>query len=1058
MRRTLFLTVASLAVTAAWAGLDGAELSPTELPAAATRTIDFSRDVQPLLATRCWSCHGARKQESGLRLDRRDLMLTGGDSGPAVTPGKSQESLLIRYVAAIDPDQVMPPEGDRLSREAVGVLRAWIDQGCVWPASSETMGAINTHWAYQPLHRSIPPAVKRRDWPANPIDQFILAELEKRGLAPSREADKYTLIRRLSLDLLGLPPTIEEVDAFVADQRPNAYEELVDRLLSSPHFGERWGRHWLDMARYADSDGYEKDNARPDAYRWRDWVIDAVNADMPFDQFTIEQLAGDLLPHATASQRLATAFHRQTLTNTEGGTDQEQFRVEACFDRTETTGAIWLGLTVGCARCHTHKYDAITQREYYQLFALFNNADETTTVVSKSPDEVAAYEKAKASHDAAVASATARLREAQAALGPTVIAWEEQTRPLFAKRDPVVLHPLSDLKGTADGKVTLKNQPDGSLLATGASPATATYTLTGRATASTVNALRLDVLPDASLPGKGPGRSPRGNFVLSELAMEVSPNADFSASRAVAFGSATADFEQEDRAWLAVHAFDGDPATGWAVSPRFGLPHHVVFHLKEPLPLSDTYFVRFKMTQQYGRQHTLGRFKLSLQSGTDPVPALPADVAKAIVTEPTKRTAAQRQAILDYVSELHSPTKELLAAVNDLKTKAPPKPELSVRVLAQRTENPRKTFLLKRGEFLEPVLDVEVRPGAFATLPPLASRQPGAIADRLDLARWLVDPKNPLTPRVTVNHVWRLLFGNGLVRTPDDFGVRGEAPTHPALLDWLAAEFIGLESTRRHTVAASSAASIDPATPWSRKGLIKRIVMSATYRQASRHRDDLKDQDPQNLLLARQNRVRVEAEIVRDLSLDVAGLLSPKIGGPSVFPPLPPGIAELSYAGNFKWTPSTGADRYRRGLYTFFKRTAPHPNLITFDCPDANLTCIERRTSNTPLQALTSLNNETFAEAARAFARRLLQEDGQNDDARLTRAFRLCLARPPAEQEQQELRALLADARAWYRTHPEAATTFVGAEAAAGVPPAENAAWIATARVLINLDEFITRE
>jgi hypothetical protein len=443
-----------------------------KLPPAVDRPIDFARDVRPLLEQHCWSCHSGELQESGLRLDRRAALLTGGDLGKVVVPGDSAASRLIHYVAGTDPDQRMPPDEDPLPDEAIGVLRAWIDQGCVWPKSEDAPEEKNTHWAYQPLRVAALPAVRMADWPVNPIDRFVLAELEQRGLTPSPEADRYTLIRRLYLDLLGLLPPVHEVDAFVQDASEDAYERLVDRLLQSPHFGERWGRHWLDMARYADSDGYEKDNPRPDAYRYRDWVIDAINADLPFDQFTIEQLAGDLLPEATPMQRLATAFHRQTLTNTEGGVDQEEFRVEACFDRTETTGAVWLGLTVGCARCHSHKYDAISQREYYQLFAVFNNGDEQTTVVPKSAEEVAAYQKAKAAHDERVEQLTAQLHAEQARLAGELAAREAETRALLdaAAASPLQRHLLDDVSFQSDGEVAFQTQPDGSVLVSGANP------------------------------------------------------------------------------------------------------------------------------------------------------------------------------------------------------------------------------------------------------------------------------------------------------------------------------------------------------------------------------------------------------------------------------------------------------------------------------------------------------------------------------------------------------------------------------------------------------------
>ncbi|MFN8705575.1 MAG: DUF1549 and DUF1553 domain-containing protein, partial [Planctomyces sp.] len=737
-----------------------------------------------------------------------------------------------------DPEKMMPPEGDRLSPDEVTILRAWIDQGCVWPESENVAEQKIRHWAYEPIQRSVVPDVRQTEWVRNPIDQFVLAELEKLSITPSPEADRYTLIRRLSLDLTGLLPTIEEVDAFVKDERPNAWELLVEKHLASPHYGERWGRHWLDMARYADSDGFEKDNPRPDAFLWRDWVINAINADMPFDQFTIEQLAGDLLPGATLQQKLATAFHRQTLTNTEGGTDKEQWRVEACFDRTETTGAVWMGLTIGCARCHTHKYDAITQREYYQLFAVYNNGDEQTFIMPKSDEEIAAYAAARPVWEASLADLSGQLKAAQEKLTAEFDAWEMKAR----------------------------------------------------------------------------------NDALASLAGQAVPPAD---------------------------------------------------------------------------------------------PPIPDNIRRILQIPPAERSDTQRQQLQEHFSSLQPSTAELLKAVQELKKKEPVKPEWTVRNIAQRVQEPRTTFVFRRGEFLEPVKDAAVNPGGISTLPPLRSRENGTPADRLDLARWLVSPDHPLTPRVTVNHVWRLLFGAGLVRTPNDFGVRGEKPTHPALLDWLASEFMGQRSPTDDVHIVS---------PWSRKSLIRMIVTSSTYRQSSRHRSELRDSDPNNVWLARQNRLRVEGEIVRDLCLNAAGLLSKKIGGPSVYPPLPPGIAELSYANNFKWQVSEGPDRYRRGMYTFFKRTAPHPNLTMFDCPDANLTCVERRTSNTPLQALTVLNNETFAEAAKSFAAGMHAKSDRSDEDRLTEAFHICLARQPSPEERQSLQKLLDDARVWYRDHAEDAT------------------------------------
>ena len=1042
---SVLMVVAGLAT--AGSGLPGLVHSAgaAELPATASRTIDFVADVQPLLEKRCWSCHGSEKQESGLRLDRRDLMLQGGDLGVVLELGKSGSSRLIHYVAATDPDNVMPPEGERLTAEQVGILRAWIDQGCVWPESAQGPAAKNTHWAYQPLQVTPPPAVKAESWPINDLDRYVLAELEKRQIQPSPEASRYTQIRRLSLDLTGLLPTVEEVDAFVNDKRPEAYELLVDRLLASPHFGERWGRHWLDMARYADSDGYEKDNPRPDAYRWRDWVIEAINNDLPFDQFTVEQLAGDLLPEATIFQKLATAFHRQTLTNTEGGTDQEQFRVEACFDRTETTGTVWLGLTIGCARCHTHKYDAITQREYYQIFSVFNNGDETTAVVPKSEADIAAYATAKAAYDTSLAELNGKLQAAQAAQAEAYKQWLERSQAILAAADknPVKLHALTQPTYSSEPAVTFTVQDSGAVLVGGDNPDQATYTIIGQTTVNDITAIRLDVLSDKSLPASGPGRVAHGNFVLTELTAEVASNADFTDARRLEFGGAKADWEQTDRPWKAEHVIDGKDETGWAIAPQFGKPHWLIAGLKQPLAVSSPLFVRVRLSHKYGQQHTIGSFKLSLQTGLEPEVAFPENIAAALKVPADQRNAQQQQLLLEHFGRQEAPTKELYAQLDELKKKEPARPELTARVLMQRTANPRKTYVLKRGEFLHPITELEVVPAGLATLPPLSSRQEGQMADRLDLARWLVSPDNPLTPRVTANHFWRILFGHGLVRTPNDFGVRGERPSHPELLDWLANELrIGSGGKQA----------------WSRKALIKRIVMSATYRQSSNHRPELVTIDPENRLLARQNRVRVQGEIVRDISLDASGLLSRKIGGPSVYPPLPPGIAELSYAGNFRWSDSSGEDRYRRGMYTFFKRTAPHPNLITFDCPDANITCIERQTSNTPLQALTSLNNETFAETARGFARRMLALESKDDRDRLATAFRICVSRPATDEELGQLEALLSESRDWYMNHADEATKLIAKMPAPDTPAPVNAAWIVTARILLNLDEFITRE
>jgi hypothetical protein len=980
----------------------------------APRSVDFVRDVQPLFKASCQKCHGPEKPKGQFRLDARAPAMKGGVSGKAILPGNSKESRLIKLLLEKDDENRMPQKAPALSPEKIALLRAWIDQGAVWPDAAGGDVNVDTHWAYvKPVRRDPPPVREGR----NAIDGFVRSRLEKEGVAPSPEADRPTLIRRLYYDLLGLPAPVEEVDAFVADDAPDAYEKLVDRLLASPHFGERWGRHWLDKARYADSDGYEKDNNRPDAWRYRNWVIDAVNADLPFDRFTIEQLAGDLLPAASPLQVLATAFHRQTLTNTEGGTDKEQFRVEAVFDRAETTATVWLGLTVGCARCHNHKFDQISNQEYYQLFAFFNNGDESNADVPVSEEAVAEYGRAKAGHDWRLKGLETKLAAAKEALHEALPAWEEATKKRLQEDEAsgFKIHPLEILDVKPAGEVTFRRLPDGSYLAHGADPAVETYLVTAKTSLPEITGLRLDVLADPSLPKKGPGRA-NGNFVLTEIRVEhVGP---------VLLADATADFSQ-DR-YLVKGALDKDPKTGWAIAPQVGRDHSATFRTKFPLSIDPEIPILITLDQQLGDQHTIGRFKLHAITGDHAPLELADDVRRILAIPAAKRSAAECDRLLDEVATFAPATEKLVKELSLVRKSEPASPMMSVRVISQRAKDPRETRMFRRGDFLQP--QAPVTPGTLSTLHPLQSRGPSP--DRLDLARWLVDPANPLTARVIVNHCWSNLFGQGLVRTPNDFGVRGERPTHPELLDWLATEFLRLG--------------------WSSKALIRTIVTSATYRQSSRHRPELIDRDPQNFLLCRQNRFRVEGEIVRDLTLGVSGLLSSKIGGPSVFPPMPTDIAALSYANNFKWKNSEGEDRYRRGMYTYFKRTAPYPELTNFDCPDSNTTCVQRRTSNTPLQALTALNNEAFTEAAQFFAVRLVGRENVGERESLTFAFRKCVARAPTAEEVERLVKLLHASLDWYNVHPDEAKKMRRS--------VEEAAWTTVTRILLNLDEFLTRE
>jgi len=994
----------------------------------ADEAVDFGRDIQPLIAKHCVLCHGPDQSEGGLRLDDPDAATSQLDSGNfAIRAGDPASSVLLDRVTTDDESLRMPPEGDPLGQAEIEKLRAWIADGA----------EFKTHWAYLPVAPPVLPKVRGRAWICNPIDRYVLAKLEQVGVTPSPEAEPATLVKRLSYDLIGLPPEIEWVDQFAADPSELAYETLVDQLLSSVHFGERWGRHWLDKARYADSDGYEKDRPRPHAWRYRDWVIDAINTDLPFDQFTIEQLAGDLLADPTPMQRLATAFHRQTLTNTEGGTDQEEFRVEATFDRTETTGAIWLGLTMTCARCHTHKYDQITQHEYYQLFAFFDDVNETEIDVIESDVAMQAYLKAKQLHDDRLADMTLAYQEAIARGQDEIEQWIQSTSKHFNSQEAAEIEfdtPVI-VSAKAKSKATLESLEDGSLLVAGNTADTDEYTLIIELPEQPLTGIRLDFLPDDSLGGKGPGRTKHGNFVLSEVRAHVSRDKSFKSAMAVELVTAEADYSQNR--FSPAGALSGEPRSGWAISPKMGKPHHWIGFTREPLEQSEMRYLRIVLDQQYGSGHTIGRFRVSTANGFDLRRALPKTIAAALAKAAGKRSAAEQAALSDFAAASIPEIAKLKGELDELRHQAPDPPLMKVAVL-ERAE--RTTRLLERGDFLQPadevssdILDV-VR--ASHPLRPRHADQP---ADRLDLARWLADKNHPLSTRAAVNQVWAHLFGTGLVSTLNDFGVRGEQPTHPELLDFLAWQF-------------------PRQMQWSRKTLIKSIVMSATYRQASTHRDSLRERDPTNRLLARQNRVRVSAEVVRDLNLAVSGLLCRKVGGPSVFPPLPPGVAELSYNNNFKWETSPGEDAYRRGLYTFFKRTSPHPTLISFDCPDSNTTQLQREVSNTPLQALVTLNNEVFSEAAEAFAGRVLAEGGEDDRERLAYGLRLCLARMVSDQEIDLFEQLLEDARDYYRHHPTDAYLLTQRHRADNQAVEEHAAWVATVRMILNLDEFIVRE
>lgn len=1010
------------------------------LPPPAKRRIDYKADVAPILERSCYQCHGPKKHQAGLSLHNRDKAMAGGDSGPIVEAGNSAESLLIEVTARVDPDYAMPPEGEGepLTAAEVGVLRAWIDQGADWPvdAAAEPTGIKSDHWAFHPPKPPAPPAVENEGWIRNPIDRFVLARLEKEGIAPSPEADRRTLIRRLSLDLIGLPPSLDEVDAFLADDRPDAYERLVDRLLASPQYGEAWARHWLDRARYADTNGYEKDRERS-IWPYRDWVIHSINADMPFDEFTIEQIAGDLLPDATPDQKTATGFHRNTMINEEGGIDVEEFRYIATVDRVATTGTVWLGLTIQCAQCHTHKFDPITQREYYQFFAFLNNADEPD-VELPDPDIAAR----RAAIEAEIQKLEADLKnqyppDGSESLATQVEAWEKTAKP---GRWSI----LKPSKLVSRKHATLELQPDGSILASGDKPNNDIYEIDITTDLKAITALRLEVLTDPSLPEGGPGRAPLfqvGDFLLTEFEATAAP-ADGSADPVpLAFARATEDYAPKGRS--AALAVDGAPDTGWSVQGQVGQPHQAVFELKEPLGDGSPLILRLALHQEFIHQMTMGRFRLWATTDAAPASAsgVPTDVEAVLLIPPDERTDEQAQRVVQYylsIAPERAQKREPIAALR----KATPRYPTTMVMEERAAEHARATHIHKRGEFLS--VGEEVQPGVPAVLHPIP---PGAPANRLTLARWLVDERNPLVGRVIMNQLWQTYFGRGLVTTTEDFGLQGEPPSHPELLDWLATEF--------------------PRRGWSMKAMHRAIVTSATYRQSSRATPAQIAADPKNVLLGRGPRFRVDAETIRDIALSAAGLLAQPIGGPSVRPPQPEGATSLAY-GQAAWVADKGASRYRRGLYTFLKRTSPYAAFTTMDAPGSETTCVRRERSNTPLQALTMLNDDVFIEAAGALARRLIREAPEpSEDARLNLAYRLCLGREPRPEERARVLAFYNEQLARFRDGQLDASPIVAPNPDPPTPllavpsdadPNELAAWTIVARVLLNLDETVTKE
>jgi hypothetical protein len=976
--------------------------------------IRFNEQIRPLLSDRCFACHGpdAKRREADLRLDVRADAVGEGEGPAGIVPGRPGQSPLWQRITSTDADLQMPPPSSKkpkFSDDELKLIQEWIAQGAEYEG----------HWAFLPLGHVAGPTVVLPT--RNSIDAFVRSKLERLGVQPSPPTDRATLLRRVTLDLTGLAPSPEDVTSFLEDDREDAYERVVDQLLGSPHYGERWGRHWLDQARYADSNGYAIDAPR-DMWPYRDWVIDAVNRDLPFDQFTVEQLAGDLLPSPTKSQLIATGFHRNTLINQEGGSDREQFRVEAALDRVNTTGAVWLGLTVGCAQCHTHKFDPITHREYYELFAFFNSAqdanDRGPTIEVRRGEVFGNPEVLPAESRPLSKDELAKLRTE----------WEDAKRSKLAGSPAVeVWSPLKYQVLETESKLgRLERGNENSVVYDRKGSANERFVITGATELSRVVAVRLRVLMHETLPKHGPGTAGNGNFVLSEFRLRMG---DESLTIARAF----ADHEQPSYPISA--AIDGDTSTGWAINvgpqstAKMNANHEAVFVLTQPVDLTDRHLT-VEMAHDVNRNYTIGRFAIDV---TATVPD-ERQVEDPVLIEALQTPLAQRsQQQLETVRTAFEKAEPLANPA-----KKEPNPKIAQYMIMRDQPQPRETFIFTRGDFTRPDKSIgKLSPGLLSAVSPARKD----VRNRLDLARWLVHPENPLTSRVAVNRIWMRYFGRGLVETEEDFGTQGTPPTHPELLDWLSRDF-----QRGH---------------WSVKGTHRSIVTSETYRQSSSDRPDLSERDPRNLLLARQQRLRLEAEITRDVALVASGELDPTVGGPSVFPPQPDGMYAFTQVQK-QWPTESGSPRFRRTLYTFYYRSAPYPLFTTFDAPDFQATCTRRLRSNTPLQALTLANDAVFIELARALAVRLVADVpgpfAATLDERIDRAALLCFARKPTTGEAKALRDFVIAQVAEFDDDRSAADKLTSPALRARLPASEGAALVLLARALFNADNFITRE
>jgi mono/diheme cytochrome c family protein len=1032
--------------------------------------IDYSRDIRPILADNCFACHGPdeKQRQAGLRLDIRDEAIKRLESDAvAIVPGNPAASALVSRIMPADESEQMPPSDSKkkLSDEQKAILKRWIEQGAPYAE----------HWSFIPPRKASLPEVSNPGWVKNELDRFVLARLDAEGLAPSPEADARMLARRLSLDLTGLPPSSEEVEAFVNEPESHAVEKLVKRLLESPHFGERLALDWLDAARYADTNGFSIDGGRH-MWLWRDWVIQAFNSGMPYDQFLLEQIAGDLLPNAAPSQAIATGFQRNNMVTHEGGTIPEENLTNYNVDRVKTLGEAVLGLTIGCAQCHDHKYDPLKQKDFYRLYAYFNSVSDIGLDGNggKNPRPAMLARTVIRAHDREqVESELARLRARTANPDDEqVAAWEaEQRRKLDDRGKSLQLLRTEVLQVSTPNRGGGWDVTDNRFVHITQASDLVAYDVSLKlpATSTPIAGFRIVFHPDEKAPGSGWGHGPtdaparrqakrkgeakadfKGNFVLTALSASTDkvPGDQVNLHRLLEIRRVTANSWQDE--YPPENCLEPRNDNGW--SPK--LDHeglvHITATLAEPLSAAETPFATIQVNFGHGRSLVAARFEILAFTGNDDGSPLPGDVIEVIQKQPSERTAAEQDRMRRYFAQHAEETRRLRTDIANLDERLAVLTREFPTMVMDVADQPRDTFILHRGDYSQPTDKVE--PGTPAALPSLPN---GAANDRLALARWIVMRENPLTARVAVNRIWQMLFGVGLVKTAADFGTQGEYPSHPELLDWLAVDFVE--------------------SGWDVKALIRKIVSSATYRQTSAASAALIERDPENRLLARGPRYRLPAELIRDSALKVSGLFVPRLGGPSVNPYTPGDLwREISHYGS---TPATaqafvqdhGEKLYRRSLYTYWKRTAPPPNMTVFDAPNRETCIVNRPATTTPLQALVLLNDVQFVEASRAFAERILQrgfkfppdlQNGNTDLDRLRWAFLECLSRPPTEKELSVLMAALIRERSRYQASEDLALAYLAVGESPRderLPPAEHAAWAQIAASLLNLSESITR-